>query len=105
MTAVEMLARLRSGFSLDSEYLRVQDRFRLEDGIFVFQEVGEGPSSSSRQQREQQNIVDSVAQEASQREYAELIRWSNTNIDPQLLEGDQQQQQQQHGEERGWQMV
>ena len=99
-----MLARLRSGFSLDSEYHRVQDRFRLEDGIFVFQEfdeVGSSSSASSRQQQQQQqqNLVDRVAQEASQREYAELIRWSNTNIDPQLLERDQQQQQQ-HGEDR-----
>ena len=98
-----MLARLRSGFSLDSEYLRVQDRFRLEDGIFVFQEfdeLGSSSSASSRQQhQQQQNLVDRVAQEASQREYAELIRWSNTNIDPQLLERDQQQQQQ-HGEDR-----
>ena len=100
-----MLARLRSGFSLDSEYLRVQDRFRLEDGIFVFQEFDEVGSSSSvssrqqQQQQQQQNLVDRVAQEASQREYAELIRWSNTNIDPQLLERDQQQQQQ-HGEDR-----
>ena len=94
-----MLARLRSGFSLDSEYLRVQDRFRLEDGIFVFQEFDEVGSSSSVSSRQQHNLVDRVAQEASQREYAELIRWSNTNIDPQLLERDQQQQQQ-HGEDR-----
>lgn len=91
-----MLARLRSGFSLDSEYLRVQDRFRPEDGTFLLleqQELSRGSSQHAESSR--QNIVDNAAQEALQREYAELISWNNTNIDPQLLERDQQQQQQQ----------
>lgn len=95
--AIEMLARLRSGFSLDSEYVRVQDRFRFEDGVFVLQQQQEfgGQGSSHQARTRHSNIVDHAAEEASQREYAELIRWSNTNIDPQLLERDQRQREQQ----------
>lgn len=98
-----MLARLRSGYSLDSEYLRVQDRFRLEDGVFVL--LGEEEKQQQQQGSSQRRtststtsrtVPDAPTQEAIQREYLELIKWSNMPIDPQLLgeKGQQQQQQQ-----------
>lgn len=102
-TAVEMLARLRSGYSLDSEYLRVQDRFRLEDGVFVLleEEKQQQQQQGSSQRRTStsttsRTVPDAPTQEAIQREYLELIKWSNMPIDPQLLgeKGQQQQQQQ-----------
>lgn len=108
-----MLARLRSGYSLDSEYLRVQDRFRLEDGVFVL--LGEEKQQQQQQGSSQRRtsstttsrtVPDAPTQEAIQREYLELIKWSNMPIDPQLLgeKGEQQQQrkdqQQQRQQER-----
>lgn len=110
-TAVEMLARLRSGYSLDSEYLRVQDRFRLEDGVFVLlgeeQQQQQQQGSSQRRTSTTTNttsrtVPDAPTQEAIQREYLELIKWSNMPIDPQLLgeKGQQQQQQRKDQQER-----
>lgn len=115
-----MLARLRSGYSLDSEYLRVQDRFRLEDGVFVLlgEEKQQQQGSSQQQQQKHQvaqpssrtsttnttsrTVPDAPTQEAIQREYLELIKWSNMPIDPQLLgeKGQQQQQQRKDQQER-----
>ncbi|EMF15565.1 uncharacterized protein SEPMUDRAFT_147409 [Sphaerulina musiva SO2202] len=103
--AVEMLARLRSGYSLDSEYLRVQDRFRLQDGVFVLLEEEKQQQQQQQQGSSQRRtsttttsrtVPDAPTQEAIQREYLELIKWSNMPIDPQLLgeKGQQQQQQQ-----------
>lgn len=112
-----MLARLRSGYSLDSEYLRVQDRFRLEDGVFVLlgEEKQQQQGSSQQQQQQQHQAVqpssrtsttttsrtvpDAPTQEAIQREYLELIKWSNMPIDPQLL-GEKGQQQQQRKDQQ-----
>lgn len=118
-TAVEMLARLRSGYSLDSEYLRVQDRFRLEDGVFVLLGEEQQQQGSSQQQQQKHQVVqpssrtsttnttsrtvpDAPTQEAIQREYLELIKWSNMPIDPQLLgeKGQQQQQRKDQQQER-----
>lgn len=102
-----MLARLRSGYSLDSEYLRVQDRFRLEDGVFVLlgEEAQQQQGSSQRRTSTtttSRTVPDAPTQEAIQREYLELIKWSNMPIDPQLLgeKGQQQQQQQQRKDEQ-----
>lgn len=108
-TAVEMLARLRSGYSLDSEYLRVQDRFRLEDGVFVLlgdekqqQQQGSSQRRTSTTTTTSRTVPDAPTQEAIQREYLELIKWSNMPIDPQLLgeKGQQQQQQQQRKDQQ-----
>lgn len=116
-TAVEMLARLRSGYSLDSEYLRVRDRFRGEDGVFVLLGEEKQQQGSSQQQQQKHPVVQPSSRtsttststtssssrivpgapthEAIQREYLELIKWRNMPIDPQLLGGRGQQQQQQ----------